>query len=163
MNTIQDFNPPVTEPIQCADDCPVVGVRINIPETPLIAPLWPSGNRAATEILSRLLRRCIEAAGIAVKSSGHALPFNRSWYCFDLAKRPAGPALVAVQAELEALGLLNVAQLSWHDHDAGIWRIYHPGLGVFKVPSSEEMEANSRLIVGANEAIKLAINGYGSA
>lgn len=163
MNTLKDFNPPVAEPSQCEDDCPLVGVRINIPETPATALLWPSNNSVATEILHRLLRTCIEAAGIAVKGSGRALPFNSSLYFFDLAKRPAGPALVAVKAELEALGLLNFAQIAWRDHDEGIWRLYHPNLGVFRVPSSEEMGAYSRLLAETYESIKRAINGYGSA
>ena len=165
MNTLKDTNPPTTEPAPqgAGEDNPVVAVRLSIPENAVTAPIFPSSNRWATMILSRLLRNRMEAAGIAVTNSYPAFPFNSSLYLFDLAQKPAGPALAVIRGEMEALGLLDHAQIAWRDHDELVWRLYYPKSGVFKAPSKEESEANSRLLMEAEEALKHGKKVYGDA
>ena len=164
MNTIKDFNPPVTESgPQCAGEYSEVEVRIMIPDGAVSAPLFPSGNRCATRILSRLLRTRIEAAGIAVNSSDYAFPLNNSWYRFRVAQRPAAPTLAIVRDELATLGLLAFAQVGWRDHNDGTLRLYYPKSGEFKATSKEELDTDLRLVLEAEEANKRGIIVYGAA
>jgi hypothetical protein len=164
MNTIKDFKPPVTESgPQCAGEYSAVEVRIMIPDGAVSAPLFPSGNRCATRILSRLLRTRIEAAGIAVNSSDYAFPLNSSWCRFRVVQRPAAPTLAIVRDELAALGLLAFAQVGWRDQNDGTLRLYYPKSGEFMATPKEELEADLRLVLEAEEANKRGIIVYGAA
>jgi hypothetical protein len=44
-----------------------------------------------------------------------------------------------------------------------VWRLYYPKSGVFKAPPEEEFEANSRLLMEAEEALKHGKKVYGDA
>lgn len=140
---------------------PIISVRLAIPDSPIMAPLFPSNNRWASGLLCRLLRNRIEGAGITVKKSDWAFPFNRSFYLFTVAEKPAGRALAAVQEELAAVGLSAWAQIAWHDWNELIWRLYYPKSGIFAAPAPEEFEAEARVAFEGNEAMRKLQERYG--
>ena len=133
---------------------PRISARLAIPDSVMLAGLFPANNRWATGLLCRLLRIRIEAAGVTVKSADFAFQLNNSFFLFTVEKRPAGPALAAVQEELAAVGLKAWAQIAWHDVNELVWRIYYPDSGIFLLPSPEEFEAESRLVSEQQEAIQ---------
>jgi hypothetical protein len=163
MTTIKDATP--CEPaIDRGGEDPAIGVRILIPEIALFSEFYPTGSRWATQLLSRLLRSCIESTGVAVKGSYYTFPFGRATYLFRLVRRPAGPALETLREELAGNRLLEFAQIAWRDYDELIWRLYHPASGVFSAPSQEEF-ASEKLRVEEKQALLrnwLDKHGYAS-
>jgi hypothetical protein len=51
--------------------------------------------------------------------------------------------LGAVKSELDALGVLEFAQIAWHDPREGVYRMVHSGPGSlqFDIPTAAEHEA----------------------
>ena len=132
----------------------VISVRLVIPDSAILAPLFPRDNRWAPRLLSRLLRNRIEAADVTVKTASYAFPFNISWYLFTVIQRPAGTAMAAVREELAAVGVIGWAQIAWKDQDELVWRLYYPESGVFRAPAREEFDAELKLASEGQQAAK---------
>ena len=140
----------------------VISVRLVIPDSAILAPLFPRDNRWAPRLLCRLLRNRIEAADVTVKSFEFAFPFNGSFYLFTVVQRPAGTALAAVREELAAVGVIAWAQIAWHDQDELVWRLYYPESGVFGWPAKEEFDAEFRVASEGQEAVQKLQERYGT-
>jgi len=123
---------------------PVIGVRILIPLDTAAPYFFPEQNRAGAEILCRLLQARMEMAGVCVARVSRGLALNRAYYLFTVSELFL--ALEAVKEELEEIGLLEWAQVAWHDPREDVWRISHSKSARFEAPSDEELATERQFL-----------------
>ena len=135
---------------------PVIGVRIFVLRDALSPYLFPEHNRIGTEILCSLLQARMELAGVRVTETAYGFPFNEAVFMFTVSKLV--PALKAVKAELEKLGLQTYAQIAWSDPREEVWRVWHSKSGRYDLPSDEEFASNGKILDAfINAAKKLPV------
>ena len=155
MNAIKDHTPPSPpEQDPQAPGNPTIGVRVLMPEKLAALTCWPGTTHGAAELLCRLLKARIEAAGCPVLAASRSLPFHRSLHLFDLGSADRCAAMEAVAAELLDLRLTEWTQVAWHDEREIIWRLHYPETGRFNMPSEEERAADQARVTELMEAAK---------
>jgi hypothetical protein len=129
-----------------------IGVRIWVMPEAIAPYIAPKNNQIATMILYRLLQARMELAGMRVTSASGILEFNWSYYLFSVSELE--PALEAIKAELEKLGLLAGAQIAWYDPRELVFRVWYSKSGRFDEPSSEVLNADAKLCAALRDAAK---------
>lgn len=129
---------------------PVIGVRLCVVPNAVTVYLHPPANHFGTVLLCRLLQARLELAGVRVASATGTLELNWSYYLFAVSELV--PALEAIKAELEKLGLLPAAQIAWHDPREAVFRLWYPQAGRFDRPAGELWEAYDKF----QEALRAA-------
>jgi hypothetical protein len=130
---------------------PVVGVRILVLPDAITPIIYPECNRTGTEMLCSLLHARMELAGVHVTGLSRGLPFNRSFYLFTVSALT--PAQESIKEELEKLGLLEWAQVAWHDPREEAWRVWYSKSGRFESPSEEELAEEKELFARILSAV----------
>jgi len=125
-----------------------------MPEELAALTCYPGTTHGAAQLLCRLLKARIEAAGCPVMAAYPTLPFHRSFHLFDLGSADRRAAMEAVVTELLDLGLAEWTQVAWHDEREIIWRLHYPKTGRFNEPSEEERAADQARVTELMEALK---------
>jgi hypothetical protein len=151
MLTTKQIDPPIQFKPEGIGE-PVIGVRILLPIHPITPYNYPAYNRVGTELLCRLLQVRMEQAGVHVTEPFGVLQFNWSFYLFTASQLE--PALNAIKEELEKLGLLNWAQIGWHDPREEAFCVWWSKTGRFDVPSDGEMAAERNVLAALVDVAK---------
>ena len=110
-----------------------------------MALVHPPHNRIGAVLLDRLLRLALEGEGCRIEFYGSgAWGLNDYFTLFRVDNLARG--LSTVRRELEALGILDQAQIGWMDWRELVWRCWWPAGGEIEPPSAEALEMEWRLM-----------------